>query len=235
VSELDVGFLGNLQATQTLVYAVLVSILLTIVTVIAPLWIRRHGLAAIDRKELFVAGAYFSAIGLGFMFVEIGLLSRLNVFLGHPTLSLAVLLGGIITFTGVGSLLSSRVDLEHRWLARLFPLIPLVLVVLSAVSMGPLMHAFAAGGTLARIAVGLGSVALPALGLGICFPLGLRLVQRREPELGPWLWALNGAFGVCASGLALGCSMAFGITTTTMVGALCYAVLPVCTWQLARK
>ena len=67
---------------------------------------------------------YFALIGLGFMFVEIGLLSRLSVFLGHPTLALAVLLGGLISFTGVGSLLSARVPLaDPRW-ARLYPLLP---------------------------------------------------------------------------------------------------------------
>ena len=66
-----------------------------------------------------------------------------------------------------------------------------------------------------RVIVGLVCVAVPALGMGLGFPLGLRLIQRRReldggPELGPWLWGINGAAGVCASGLALGSSMAWG-------------------------
>src|SRR5437588_8500577 len=52
--------------------------------------------------------AYSVLIGLGFMFVEIGLIQRLSLFLGHPIYGLAVGLFGIILATGVGSLISDR-------------------------------------------------------------------------------------------------------------------------------
>jgi hypothetical protein len=240
VDELDVSFLGNLQATQTLVHATLVSVLLTLTTILAPLLVRRRELAGADRLDLAASAGYFALIGLGFMFVEIGLLSRLNVFIGHPTVALAVLLGGIIFFTGVGSLLSGRVAIERKpKLARAYPLIPFVLVVCAVLASGPLTHAFQASGMATRVAVGLLTVAVPALGMGLGFPIGLRLVQHRHavtggPELGPWLWAINGACGVCASGLALGSSMAWGVPTTLAIGAGCYLLLLACTWRLAE-
>ena len=89
-----------------------------------------------------------------------------------------------------------------------------------------------------RIAGGLAVVALPALGMGLGFPLGLRLVARfgedeTRPALGPWLWGINGACGVCASGLALGSSMTWGIPATLFFGALCYFALIFCTRRLA--
>lgn len=239
VDKLDVSFLGNLQATQTLVHATLVSVLLTLMTVIGPMLIRRRELARADKRDLAAAASYFALIGLGFMFVEIGLLSRLNVFIGHPTVALAVLLGGIIFFTGVGSLISGRVAIESKpKLARFYPLIPFALVVLAVLASGPLTHAFQGSGMNTRVLVGLVVVAVPALGMGLGFPIGLRLVQQRRkaadgPELGPWLWGINGACGVCASGLALGCSMAWGVPTTLAVGAACYLLLLVCTWRLA--
>jgi hypothetical protein len=174
------------------------------------------------------------------MFVEIGLLSRLNVFLGHPTLALAVLLGGIIAFTGVGSLLSARlaIELQPR-LARAYPVIPFVLVLAAVVLSGPLTHAFVGGGIGVRVLVGVLVVAVPALGMGLGFPLGLRLLQRRReleggPELGPWVWGVNGAAGVCASGLAPAGSRAWGIPGTLGVGAGCYLLLVGCTWVLGR-
>lgn len=240
VDELDVSFLGNLQATQTLVYATLVSLLLTIITIIGPLLARRGELRSVVRADLAAATIYFALIGLGFMFVEIGLLSRLNVFLGHPTVALAVLLGGIILFTGIGSIASSKLALERGGrLARLFPLIPFGLVVIAVIASGPLTHAFVGGGMGVRVIVGIATVAIPALGMGLGFPLGLRLVQRRRdldggPELGPWLWGINGAAGVCASGLALGCSMVWGVPVTLGVGAGCYLLLLGCTWRLGR-
>ncbi|MFO7564734.1 MAG: hypothetical protein R6X02_18970 [Enhygromyxa sp.] len=240
VDDLDVSFLGNLQATQTLVYATLVSVLLTLVTIVGPLLARRGELREVPRADLFAATAYFALIGLGFMFVEIGLLSRLNVFLGHPTVALAVLLGGIILFTGIGSIASSKLAVERGGpLARLFVLIPFVLVTIAVLASGPLTQAFVSSGMGVRVIVGIATVAIPALGMGLGFPLGLRLVQRRReldggPELGPWLWGINGAAGVCASGLALGCSMVWGVPVTLGVGAGCYLLLLGCTWRLGR-
>ncbi|PRP93098.1 hypothetical protein ENSA5_45410 [Enhygromyxa salina] len=240
VDELDVAFLGNLQATQTLVYATLVSLLLTLITVIGPLLARRRELRELGGRDLAAATAYFALIGLGFMFVEIGLLSRLNVFLGHPTIALAVLLGGIILFTGIGSLASVKLPLERGGkLARLYPIAPFILVVSAVLASGPLTQAFVGGSMAARVLVGILTVAVPALGMGLGFPLGLRLVQRRRqldggPELGPWLWGINGAAGVCASGLALGCSMVWGVPVTLAVGAGCYLLLLGCTWHLGR-
>jgi hypothetical protein len=168
------------------------------------------------------------------MFVEMGLLSRLNVFVGHPTLALAALLGGMIFFTGVGSLLSSRLRLR-TWGARLYPLVPAAAVTVAAALVGPIMDELAAASTAARIAAGVAVLGLPALGMGLGFPLGLRLVEPlaggRRPALGPWMWGINGACGVVASGLALTCSMAWGVTTTLMVGAACYlALLPCTAW-----
>jgi hypothetical protein len=239
VNQLDLSFLGNLQATQTLLYATLVSLLLTLATLVLPMASRVRQLRALPRLDLAAALLYFALIGLGFMFVEIGLLSRLSVFLGHPTLALAVLLGGVIFFTGCGSLLSGRIDLhDPRW-ARFFPLIPAGLVVASGLCMPTLMQAFASEATALRVIASVTLVAPPALGLGLCFPLGLRLSERiatasDDAPLGPWLWGINGAFGVCASGLALGTSMTWGISTTLYLGAGCYLLLLACTHRLGR-
>src|SRR5712675_1126384 len=46
---------------------------------------------------------YFSAIGMGFMLIEISQMQRLMVFLGHPVYSLGVVLFTILLFGGIGS------------------------------------------------------------------------------------------------------------------------------------
>ncbi|MCA9692273.1 MAG: hypothetical protein KC636_21925 [Myxococcales bacterium] len=237
IDSLDLSFLGNLRATQTLVFAILASALLTGLAVVAPLWLRRRQLFEVPRGELVAACGYFALIGLGFMFVEIGLLSRLGVYLGHPTLALAVALGGIILWTGVGSLASERVPVTRRPVARLFPLAPALLTA-AALSQADVVMAATAGLTTGpRVLVSLALLAPPALGMGLCFPLGLRLVAARgagrSADLRPWLWGINGACGVCASGLALALSLAWGIDVTLSLGAACYALLLPCAWRLA--
>ncbi len=233
---LDHAFLGNLRATQTLVYATLAAALLTAIAILVPLGLRRRELYTLPRREVFAAAAYFGLIGLGFMFVEIGLLSVVGVFLGHPTLSLAVVLGGIIAAAGIGSLLSSGFAVERWRLAWLYPLVPAILIAAAIVATPPVTSAFAGSSTLIRALVSLALVAPPALGMGLGFPLGLRLIRSRAHavDLGPWMWGINGAFGVCASGLALGTSMVAGIPVTMGVGLLCYVALLPATWVLAR-
>ncbi|MDD9969697.1 MAG: hypothetical protein OXR73_25860 [Myxococcales bacterium] len=251
VDAMDLPQLGNLQATQTLLYATLVSLLLTLVTIVLPISLRRTSLRPYGRRTTWAACSYFALIGLGFMYVEMGMLSQLNVFLGHPTLALSVLLSGIIFFTGTGSMLSGRLRVDHVHTVRLYPLAPAALVLLAGQAMTPVMGAFAAEDTPVRIVVSVGLLAPPALAMGLCFPMGLRLLERLEAQvrrrlaadgsatsediaLGPWMWGINGAFGVCASGLALGTSMVWGIGTTLMVGTICYAALPITTTLLDR-
>lgn len=237
IDALDLAFLGNLHATQTLVYATLASALLTLAAVVAPLVMRRSALAGYGAGELAAACGYFGLIGLGFMCVEMGLLSRLNVLLGHPTLALAVLLGGIILFTGLGSLASARVRLDAPRVARLYPLAPAIAITVAGLLVDPTMTAFAGATTPVRVVVGVLLVAVPALGMGLGFPLGLRLCERMRGDrapLGPWMWGLNGACSVVASGLALTCSMAWGIGTTLAIGTGCYLALLACTARLVR-
>ena len=127
--------------------------------------------------------------------------------------------------------------LERPLWARLFPLIPAGLALVSFQLIEPVMTAFAASDATTRILASLALIVPPGLGMGLGFPLGLRLVQRREQEVDitPWLWGINGAFGVCASGLALATSMNGGISTTLAVGTACYALLLLCTWALAPR
>jgi hypothetical protein len=144
-------------------------------------------------------------------------------------------------FTGLGSFCSGRIDIAARRWAIGFPLLPAGLVLLASVALDPVMRALVAAPEGTRILASIGLMLPPALAMGLCFPLGLRLSERMEraqgqaaASLGPWLWGINGAFSVCASGFALGCSMVFGIGTTLFAGALCYALLPLCTARLWR-
>ena len=62
--------------------------------------------------------AYFLALGLAFLFVEIAFIQKFILFLGHPLYAVAVVLTGFLLFAGVGSGISSwfaeRVDAWHR-------------------------------------------------------------------------------------------------------------------------
>ncbi len=54
--------------------------------------------------------AYFGALGAGFMLLEVALLQRFVLLLGHPVYSLTVTLFSLLLGTGLGSFLSRVVD-----------------------------------------------------------------------------------------------------------------------------
>jgi hypothetical protein len=53
--------------------------------------------------------------------------------------------------------------------------------------------------------------------------LGMRLAMAGRPQLGPWLWGVNGAVSVVASVLAVVIAMAAGISTSFWAGVAAYA------------
>ena len=96
--------MGYLILFATLVQAVVLSLLL----ILAPLAIRRGHFGGAAPKAR--SGAYFLALGLAFLFIEIAYIQRFILFLGHPLYAVAVVLAGFLVFAGVGSALAPRLD-----------------------------------------------------------------------------------------------------------------------------
>ncbi len=53
-------------------------------------------------------GIFFAGCGMGFMAVEIALLQKFGLFLGHPNHALSVVLAALLVSSGLGALVSSR-------------------------------------------------------------------------------------------------------------------------------
>jgi hypothetical protein len=225
---------GNMRASQMLLTLIGVQTALVFATVLVPLVRTAPGRPHFAKDRRFAAGAvYFSAIGAGFMFVEIGLIQKFNVYLGHPIYSLAVLLFTLILGAGVGSLASERIPVEAggRWLY--FPLVIAATV---------LIYRFASDGLIAATITRPMGLKIPltvsllfpvGVLMGLCFPLGMRLSGEQGAPYTPWFWALNGIFGVLSSSLAVLVSIYAGISTSLYIGAGCYLLLSVCVPFLA--
>ncbi len=213
---------GNMRAMMFLFGFMLAAIILVITTIVLPamLWTRKQGAA----KPPAAGGiAYFIAIGLGFMFVEMSMMQQLSIFLGHPIYSLVVVLAGLIFSTGVGSLASDRLELSSTWRSRLPAVAASVLIVVYSLIVLPVVHAFTAGVLWQRIVISLALVTPCGFLLGFCFPVGMRWMTalRQERNL-PWMWALNGAAGTLGSFVAIVVSMETSIQTCVLTGAACY-------------
>ncbi len=165
---------------------------------------------------------FFSSLGLGFMFVEIGCMQWLNLYLGHPMYSLMVVLAGLLFFAGVGSLFAGRltwplmVKLRFGMLGTAI-LIPVWLLCMSYAL--PVSERWDLG---ARIIVVLISLLPLGLSMGMPFATGLRYLADYRPRFIPWAWGINGLTSVAASILAIIIAMRIGFTAVLLFGSGVY-------------
>jgi hypothetical protein len=161
--------------------------------------------------------AYFGLLGVGFLAVEIPLLQRFILFLGHPTIAFAAVVASLLLFSGIGSLLARRVP------RRPVLVVLLGTILLAAVGLGPLFDVLLGAPLAVRLLATSLSLAPLGLFLGMPFPLGLAHLERQAPELVPWAWAVNGSVSVVASvGVALG-ALTAGFTAVLVAAVLAYA------------
>ncbi len=221
---------GNVQATTTLLILGAVAIVLAFGVGLGPL--ARRGLPSMPRGPFLAALGYFAAIGGGFMLLQIGLLQRFSVYLGHPSYSLPIILFTMILAAGIGSHFSDRVGDEG--LGRTGRIVPLVIAAFAIAYAGLLpvvLGATIGQGLLVRCLITIALVAPLSVPLGWCFPCGLRLIARIADDAAPWMWGVNGAFSVLGSVVAVTVSMWLGITWNLGFAAAIYLLLAV-SWRV---
>ena len=87
--------LGELIIVATLVQAVALSLLLVLLPLRARFYRRK------PRRMTWRFGAYFIALGIAFLFIEIAYIQKLVLFLGHPLYTVSVALAGFLVFPNV--------------------------------------------------------------------------------------------------------------------------------------
>jgi SAM-dependent methyltransferase len=215
-------FAGNLVATLTLAMLVLISVALVAATIIIPLQptVREAG------WQLAVGGtAYFVLIGSGFMLVEIALLQRMSVFLGHPVYALSVVLFSLILWAGFGSLASERMRLSGTGKLLAWSVASAAYLFALPFWLPPLLVDLDGADLLIRAGFCVLVLAPAGLLMGFGFPTGMRLVSAISTGPTPWFWGINGAAGVLAASIAVATSIAFSIDTTLRIGAACYLLV----------
>jgi hypothetical protein len=213
---------GNLVATATLIILFVISLGLVVVSILIPL---RYAVRNVGGRLALGGTLYFLLIGIGFMMIEIGLLQRMSVFLGHPVYSLSVLLFTLILATGIGSLVSDILPLANRPRFFIWALLTGAYVAALPHWLSSVFLAFDDAGLLTRAILCIVTIAPAGLLLGFGFPTGMRLISAIDRRPTPWFWGVNGAAGTLASTVAVASSIAFGIGITLTIGATCYILL----------
>ena len=213
---------GNLRALAFLILFLLAAAVLVALTILWPL---HRVVRTAEQAPAVRAVGYFTALGLGFMLAEMGMMQQLGIVLGHPIYALVVVLAGLILFAGAGSLLSERVRF-HSGAARRAPALLSALALAAYVAVLPsLARAVTARPLGVRAAGCLALLCVPGLLMGLCFPAGVRAMQAAgQTESLPWMWALNGAASVLATFAGIVVAMEYGLTACILSAAACYVL-----------
>ncbi|MCP3916238.1 MAG: hypothetical protein GY711_11840 [bacterium] len=167
---------------------------------------------------------YFAGVGLGFIGIEIALMQKLVLALGHPLFSITVTLFAVLVFSGLGSFLSQRLVPPGSARILLVPPGLAVLLAAFAIAVPELAPALARAAPPVRFLSAAALVAPIAILLGVPFAWGLRTLSSRAPQLVPWAWAVNAAFSVVGSILTVVLSMNFGFRAVFVTSVVVYAL-----------
>ena len=211
---------GGLLLPVILIQAIVFSLILILIP--TNLGTRQKPITKDSQKKWPIL-LYFILIGLAFMGVEIALIQRLILFLGHPVYSVSIVLAGMLFFAGTGSLATRRWLIYKKW--RLRPLLYVISLMIIVEGIGlpiviPSLMGLPIG---ARLFVSVLFIGPPAFLMGMAFPLGITYLKiSNQEDLIPWAWAANGSVSVVSAILAVMVAMEVGFTAVFLCAAVAY-------------
>lgn len=176
-----------------------------------------HGLRA---RQPLRQTVFFGGLGLGFMAIEMALLQKLGLFLGHPNHALSIVLAALLLSSGIGAYASA-------WLTARVGGLRFVAYLLSGVILTeyvlvlPRLGQWTDWPMVARIATAFALLAPAGTLLGTFFPVGLERLKASAPSFVPWAWGINGIFSV------LGPVLSVAVSTTFGMNALLLTAIPI--------
>jgi hypothetical protein len=213
------GGMALLEAGYAVLAAIVLQALLAgLALIVVPLvLLRRQGAAPADRWRVL---AYFTGIGLAFLFVEIVFLQKVQLVVHQPTVALALVLAVFLIGAGLGSAWTARVSGPdaRRTLGVAVCGIVLLGSIYSAL-FDPLLAALV-GVPLPLRAAAAALLMLPlAFLMGTPFPLALRELTE---SLVPWAWGINGCASVVSPALATLLAIDLGLSHVLWLALLIY-------------
>lgn len=227
LSKVLEGTTGEWQKTNlgtSILFALFgITTVLVLLFIIGPLVLVRGRALATGVGTKLAYLLYFACLGAGFIIVEVAMIQKFILFLGHPVYSLAVVLFSVLAFSAIGSYLSGRVSQERLTPALMKLLVVLVaLVFVYIVALPPIFYGLVGLAREIRIVLAVVLMAPLAMVMGMPMPIGIRLLARNAPEIIPWAWGVNGATSVMGSVGALVIAILSGFNQALMIGAGLY-------------
>jgi len=174
------------------------------------------------QKPVLAFLLYFLAIGAGYILVEVALIQKFVLFLGHPTYALTVVIFALLVSSGLGSFASRRLlrSSTARWRSALVGVA--LLIGLLAVDVSVLLPKAIQLPLLWKIVMSVALIAPAGFLMGMPFPVGLARLEKWHSPSVRWAWSLNAAASVLGSVASLVLAIYLGLVQTLLIGGGLY-------------
>jgi hypothetical protein len=207
------GYLLPLLLLQVLVVSIIVMLL--------PLARWRPLVRTTGSWRLTGTLPYFGAIGLGYLFVEVSFMQLMILHLEHPSYAAGTIIASLLAGSGLGGYVSGKREPRSKTAALLLLVGAIILYAL----MLPTVTTALARLPYATRIIACFILFFPAgILMGMPLPLGLSLLGRRDPDLIPWAWSVNGCCSVVSPILAMLIALSSGFTVVLLYGAGMYLI-----------
>ncbi len=208
------------SALPVLFAVVAISILATLLILSLPPLLLRNRLPT--GKGSIRSLLFFLFIGAGYILIQVALIQKFVLFLGHPTYALTVVIFSMLLSSGLGSFASQR--LVHAEIGRLSTVLMLILasVLILSVILTPITESGVSLPFALKVLISVALISPIGFAMGMPFPTGLTLLERVMPASIRWAWAINAASSVMGSAAAMFFAIYLGLQITLVIGGLFY-------------
>ncbi len=216
-------------------YLVLLIILLPVLAlsfifIVLPLAITGQKVTRME-KTIF---AYFALIAMGYFFIEMPMIQKMILFLGHPSYSISVTISGFLIFSGIGGLFSERLFPENKRI--IYSSFFIVLVTgFYLMFMDSLFSFLISYPIEQKVFLALMMIAPLGFLMGIPFPWALNFLKGKDEFSLAWAWGINGFFSVISILLATVLAIIYGFKVVMIIAALCYGGAGALSYQFIKK
>jgi hypothetical protein len=164
---------------------------------------------------------YFIFLGAGYILIQVALVQKFVLFLGHPTYALTVIIFSMLVSSGLGSYFSGGIARSDARLKAVLAAIALLVAAL-AVSVSPVLAAGVGLPIAVKFAISVLLIAPAGFLMGVPFPSGLRRLEAMHKPSVRWAWSLNAAASVLGSVAAIVLAIYLGLRETLLTGGGMY-------------
>ena len=207
------------NALPVLFGLVAISIVATLVILSLPPLVLRHSLPTAPGAKRSLL--YFLFIGAGYILIQVALIQKFVLFLGHPTYALTVIIFSMLLSSGLGSFLSKRIIGSVISLPAVLVFVAAAVLLLS-LAVGPVSESGVALPLQLKILIAVAMISPVGFAMGMPFPTGLTILEKIMPAAVRWAWSVNAASSVLGSAAAMFLAIYLGLKITLIIGGTFY-------------